>query len=63
MNYKLGLPLLVVGILGVGWYLYPLRQQAIYFNECVEGGRARVYEVPKSEWMWYGRPVSNCFAD
>ena len=59
MNYKLGLPLLVVAVLGVGWYFYPLRQQAIYFNECVEGGRERL-EIPKDQWIWYGRPVEHC---
>ena len=36
MNYKLGVPLMVAFILGLGWYVYPLRQQAIYWNECVE---------------------------
>ena len=41
MSNKLGVPLLVAFVLGLGWYVYPLRQQAIYFNECVEWYRAQ----------------------
>ena len=63
LDKRISIPLILAGILGLAWYVYPLRQQAIYFNECVEGGRARVYKVQKTEWMWYGRPVSNCFTD
>jgi hypothetical protein len=59
MTKRLSLSLVVFSVLGIGWYFYPLRQQAIYFNQCVEGSRNGL-TVPESTWIWYGKPVSRC---